>query len=475
MKTIRLLLLLLLLVAANAMGQQLKLADGFSDGMVLQCDKPLRIFGTGAPGQTVNVRFGKARAKAVCDEGGRWLAELPAQAANARQQMLTVTMGRQKVTLSDVLVGEVWLCSGQSNMEFNMSPVWRGGSTNKVDKTQSGIDVVGDELARLQREGDGANPLMRAIVIEKELKTDTLPTTGWHHVTAATVSPVSELGYFFAKELIDSLQVPVGIIVSCWGGSPITAWIPGGTQYGEGKMYEHMVAPLAPMTMRGYLWYQGEADLTQGQTSQYYWLQQKLMRSWRKAFDDQTLSFLYVQLAPYDYSSRRYDVCAHDWMELARFRKVQDDLQHDKTEPCSMASIIDLCDNLKDIHPTYKWEVAHRLILLAMRDTYGRPDVVAEGPRMTGISYEDGTAIVTFSEALTTRDGKEPCCFECSGDGLRFRPATEVKVEGNRVILRCDKWPKVLKDVRYAWDEAAITNLCSAASGLPVWPFNTQQ
>lgn len=460
-------LFLFLLLALSVSGQALRLGDAYTSGMVLQRDKPILIQGHTQAGRTVSVRFAGQRVSVKADENGRFSAELKPLRADARPQTLTVVSGKEKLELTDVLVGEVWLCGGQSNMEFNMGERWRSGSTNKVDVPRHGPDVMLDELNAIRiaaAAGREARPLVRALVVEKELRTDTLPTLGWQHITPETVDPISAIAYFFATMMADSLKVPVGVIVSCWGGTDIGGWQRGGVRF------ERMIRPIAPMAMRGFLWYQGEANLIAHDTRHYGAMQARLIEDWRTTFGDHDLPFYYVQLAPYEYSARKSDRWAHTWQELPLFRDVQDSLQFSLPRT-GMAAISDLCDNLRDIHPTYKWEVARRLLLLTLHYDFGRTDIVCQGPRVTDIAYGEGTVTVSFDQPLRTTDGKAPACFKAAEDRGNFLDVRDVRIEGNTVVFRTHERVRRPAHVRYAWDESAITNLCNLV-GLPALPFN---
>ena len=453
---------LLLLIAVKGVAQ-LKLAEVFTDNMVLQREKPVNVWGTAAPGAGITVKFAGQTVKATAGADGKFALKLKPLLANAQPQQLTVSTKGQKLVVKNVLVGEVWLCGGQSNMEFNMGPVWRGGSINKVDKPKQGPDVMAEDLAYIRGAKGTVHPLVRSLLVEKNLDTDTLPSHGWKGIDAESIEPLSAVAYYFARHLSDSLQIPVGVMVSCWGGSDIQGWTGP-----RGARYQHMIEPLSPFTMRGMLWYQGESNLLRGQTKSYEALQTQLVESWRMAWRDEKLCFLFVQLAPYLYSPRRGDPVAHTWQELPRFRDLQDSLQ--QHVPLSyMAATIDLCDNLKDIHPTYKWELGRRLCLLALNKTFGRTALVCSGPRMTSVEFRDGKAIVTFDQPLTTTDGEAPRCFTLSDGKNHNVRAEDVTVEGNRVTMigRKIKQPT---HVSYAYDEEAITNLCNP-QGLPAWPF----
>ncbi|MBO6239000.1 MAG: hypothetical protein J6N50_09405, partial [Bacteroidales bacterium] len=378
-----LLCLLLLPLLAQA---QLRLPGVFSDGMVLQRGKPAAVWGTADPGARVTVQFARQTVRTRAAADGSWQVALAPMEASMEPRILTVRSGRERREYRDVLVGEVWLASGQSNMEFNMGPVWRSGSTNKVDRPARGENIQEIELRKADL------PLLRVLLVEKVLNTDSLPTRGWRHIDARTLPEISAAAYFFAKNLIDSLQVPVGILETCWGGTRIESWTPleayredpafsaglhGGSYDGEpvGRRYDHMVREMAPYTLRGMIWYQGESNLIAGNTGKYAALQALLVRSWRAAWGEE-FPFYFVQIAPYLYSQRRTDPSVSDWTTLPQFWE-QQERSLDLIPHAAMVQVNDLVDNLSDIHPTYKWELGRRLALQALRGVYGRTDLVA--------------------------------------------------------------------------------------------------
>ena len=472
----------LLLGPAASLQARLHLSGVFSDSMVLQRDKPVAVWGTADPGAAVEVRFGGQRVKSRADGDGCWSLSLSPMVANATPQTLSVRSGRERLEFRDVLVGEVWIASGQSNMEYNMGPVWRSGSTNKVDRPKRGPSILEEEFRRADL------PLLRVLVVEKVLDTDSLPTRGWQRISPETIAPVSATAYFFAKNLIDSLQVPVGILETCWGGTRIETWLPreaveadpvfspglkDGSYDGEpvGRRFDRMVREMIPYTLRGMIWYQGESNLIAGNTDKYAAMQALLVRSWREAWGD-GFPFYFVQLAPYGYSQRRGDRYVSTWLELPRFWAQQE--QSLTLIPHSgMAMVCDLVDNLSDIHPTYKWELGRRLALHALKGTYGRGDLVADGPRLVGVSVAGSVVTVEFDQPLKTADGQSPRHFRIAGSTGRYYEPTDIHVEGTRVIISNPAQVRMPAEVRYAWDEAAVTNLCGL-QGLPARQFSAK-
>ncbi|MBR1487490.1 MAG: hypothetical protein IJ603_01190 [Bacteroidales bacterium] len=477
-KIFPLLCLLLLPLLAQA---QLRLPGVFSDGMVLQRGKPAAVWGTADPGARVTVQFARQTVRTHAAADGSWQVALAPMEASMEPRILTVRSGRERREYRDVLVGEVWLASGQSNMEFNMGPVWRSGSTNKVDRPARGENIQEIELRKADL------PQLRVLLVEKVLNTDSLPTRGWRHIDTRTLPEISAAAYFFAKNLIDSLQVPVGILETCWGGTRIESWTPleayredpafsaglqGGSYDGEpvGRRYDHMVREMAPYTLRGMIWYQGESNLIAGNTGKYAAMQALLVRSWRAAWGEE-FPFYFVQIAPYLYSQRRTDPSVSDWTTLPQFWE-QQERSLDLIPQAAMVQVNDLVDNLSDIHPTYKWELGRRLALQALRGVYGRPDLVADGPRLLRAAADCSVVTLEFDQPLATADGKAPRHFTLAQAGGGFQPISEVKIEGNKVLISNSR-VRTPVEVRYGWDEAAVTNLCNP-QGLPARQFRVR-
>lgn len=444
----------------SMMSAALRMPPVFTSGMVLQRDMPVRIWGEASPLTAVTVRFGGQKQRTLSDADGHWQLSLLPMAASTSGRTLSVTSGKESLVLDDVLVGEVWLASGQSNMEYNMEHAWYRQDILKAWEPAQGPNIQREEWEK------ASAPMMRTLFVERCLSTDTLPTIGWKTIDQKSLRPMTAVGYFFAKNLIDSLQVPVGIINASWGGTPIQAWT-------NGEQFQHMIRPLVPFTIRGCLWYQGEANLQMGETDKYASMFRQMVSLWRQLWSNEDLPFYTVQLAPFAYSQARDRLTSLDITQLPRFREVQDQCSLSMSG-VSMVVTTDLCDNLNDIHPTYKWVIGNRLARQALARTYHK-SICSEGPRMTSFSVNGDELTVHFDShggSLKTSDGKAPTCFQVAGRDGRFRTATISRISGNDIILSASKVANPCQ-VRFAWDEAARPNLYNA-EGLPAYPFCSQ-
>lgn len=476
MKKIKSIMLVILFVPVS-LAAQVNLPEIITDNMVLQQGKKVPVWGTAVPGAEVTVMFMHQKKRAVADTAGRWRVCLDAMSADNNPYRLTVRSGRARIVLENVVVGEVWLASGQSNMEYSMNNHPQHPKPAKGDR---------DYLHKAFTAAD--SPLIRVLHVKKQLA-DTLPTDGWKTLDSASLAPVSAVGYFFAEYVSEALGVPVGIISSAWGGTPIEHWISrdafeNSPVFGEdvlsgrydgmeiARRYDKMIAPMAPFAMRGILWYQGEQNVILGDTDIYAEKQKLLIQDWRDKWEDQSLSFYYVQLAPHDYSARRNDVKAKTWEALPMFWQAQ---QACLAMPgTGMAVITDLIDKPSQIHPSYKWEVGRRLALIALARDYGK-DVMYSGPVFKSVAFENGEAIVSFDnvgDGLVTDDGKAPDWFWLSDDSGRYFKGEARIIAPDRVAVKCKRYRKP-SSVRFAWDEIASPNLFNS-EGLPAVPFGSK-
>ncbi len=424
------------------------------DHMVLQQEKPLPIWGWADSGEEVTVQFDDAHATAKTDAQGRWQVTLPAMKADGKAHHMSVS-GKNKIEINDILIGEVWIGSGQSNMEFTVS-----GSTT----AKEAISAANKPQIRLLhvKKVQSATPA-KDIVVHSDAKAaknapPPPPETGqaWKVCKPETVPSFAAVLYYFGERLQKDLNIPIGLIDSSWGGSPIEAWLPK-----TGGMYNAMIAPLEPFAIRGVLWYQGETNVLKPDTSAYFDKQKSLIEGWRQGFG-QEFAFYEVQIAPWDgrYEAGRLPVLWECQVETLK-------LPH-----TGMAVTTDLVDNLKDIHPKDKIDVGNRLALWALAKDY-KKDVVYSGPLYKSMKIDGNKIRLTFAHTgggLKSRDGKPLSEFEIAGQDGKFVPATAT-IDGNSIVVE-SKDVASPTQVRFGWRNTANPNLINA-EGLPASPFQT--
>lgn len=455
---------------------QVILPKVLTNNMVLQREKPVAIWGQAQPGEKVTVAFDGQTKTSVTTDAGSWQIMLDPMKASAEPRKMTITASNTLV-LDSILVGEVWLCSGQSNMEY---PLDR--KLKKYTAPAKGEDVSAKELAAQK------NPLIRFLYVEKKLGS-TLPTDGWKSCNDTTLRYISATAYFFAKNISEKLNIPVGIISTSWGGTRVEEWTPawayqqsplfkdsliGKTNFkidgmAPGKKFDGMLAPIIPYSIKGILWYQGESNCMIHDTTTFVAKTQLMLDTWKNLWKDESLRFYYVQIAPYSYSKRK-DKLTHGTDLLPYYWEAQAKCL--AFPHSGMAVTTDLVDDLKNIHPSYKWEVGRRLSLWALAKDYGQ-DLVYSGPMYKSMKVKGHKIELQFTETgsgLTSNDGKELNWFLIAGADRKFYPATAT-IKGNKLLLTS---PEVKKPVavRFAWDEAAMPNFCNKEL-LPASSFRT--
>ncbi len=487
----------------------LSLAPVFGDHAVLQRDKPVPVWGQATAGSTITVAFHGQAVSTVAGADGRWRLSLEPLAASSEGADLSVR-GPGSLVLHDVVVGEVWLCSGQSNMEFVVDD---GGATYRVAHAS-------EEVAAAHF------PLIRQLKVDHAVATspqERARTSGWVAATPDTVGQFTAVGYFFARDIHLATGVPVGIIDSPWGGTPVESWIrddarratkasaaidarwkqamgrwtldrlaqypvamegfseaefeamADGTKnpvawpeqpatvsspYLPGGLFNAMIAPLQPCALRGFLWYQGESNV--GHADEYGELFAALIRSWRTEWGQGDLPFYFVQIANFGDEAER----AHrDW---ALLREAQQSVLN--LPATGMAVTIDIGE-AGNIHPRNKQEVGRRLALLARAGVYGMP-AETSGPVFVGAEASGGRMVARFSHASPSlvAKGGEVTSLEVAGADRVFHEAKGV-IEGDTLAASSPEVPEPVA-VRYAWLNAPRANLYNAA-GLPAAPFRS--
>ncbi len=444
MKSVRLLCVgfcaaLISCTAANSRGD-VKLPTVLDSHMVLQRNAPLHFWGWADAGEKVTVTMGDAVAKTETGSDGTWKVTLPAQKADGKPRTITIS-GKNTLELTDVLVGEVWIGSGQSNMEWALS------STQDSAKAIAAADHPTIRLFHVPK------------VQSKEPATDI--KADWKLCTPQNIPRFSAVLYYFGLQLQKELNVPVGLINSSWGGSPIEPWtIANGT---SGGMYNGMIAPIIQYPAQGVIWYQGETNVLQKNGLAYEGKMKDLIEGWRSAFGNPDLAFYFVQIAPW---SGRYEKG-----ELPKLWEAQ--VATLKLPGTGMAVTTDLVDNIADIHPRNKLDVGNRLALWALVKTYAKEGMTYSGPLYKSMAVEGNKARLSFAhvaEGLRSRDGKSLNEFQIAGADGKFFDAKAV-VDEKTVVVSAEA-VKRPQTVRFGWRKIANPNLVNSA-GLPASPFQT--
>lgn len=447
------------LIAVSPVAAEVKLPSVFADHMVLQRDQDVPLWGWAEANEKVTVSINGKSAETVAGADGRWRVKLPSMHAGGPYEMSV--RGKNELTIKDVYVGEVWVCSGQSNMAFRVSQV----------------NHAKEEIA-------AANyPKLRMFTVKRTTAAepqDDCPGT-WAICSPESVAGFSAVGYFFGRELVKELNVPIGMLHTSWGGTRCEAWtrreaLEGdadfqpildrvdkekGVQHRAAHLYNAMIHPLIPYGIRGAIWYQGESNLARA--VQYRKLFPNMISDWRTQWGHGDFPFYFVQLAPFRYNRNDPRFCAELWE--AQFNTLS--LPH-----TGMAVINDI-GNLKDIHPKNKQDVGRRLALWALAKDYGKTDLVYSGPLYRSSRIEGDKVIITFDHVgggLVSRDGQPLDEFTIAGADQKFVPATAT-VQGDQVVVHSDDVAKPAA-VRFAWHDSAQPNLVNK-EGLPASSFRT--
>lgn len=468
MKSDRLTGLLVLALSALPACAEVRLPAILSDHMVLQRAARVPVWGWAAPNEPVSVRFGKQAHSTVAGPDGRWRVHLDLSGAPQAPGVLAVRGAANEIVVNDVLVGEVWLASGQSNMEKPL-----GDKKGQRPTFGSGEAIAGAD-----------HPDLRLFKVAKTRAERPAEDVSGSWVRSSPVSVVasqfSAAAWFFGRRLKQELGTPVGLVDATWGGTRIESWtppdllapqtLPPAVKDRPATLYNGMIAGLAPFAFKGALWYQGESNILHtGDGPAYTPKMEALVRGWRRAFEA-GLPFYYVQLAPHLYSVVRADQVLHGSESLPRLREAQADAL--RIPNTAMIVTTDLADDLRDIHPRDKQTVGLRLANLALARTYGRPGIEPFGPTYRAVRFTGARAIVSFEHAqgLAARDGRPLDWFEIAGSDGSFHPAS-ASIENGDVVVSSPQVPEP-KLVRFGWHEAATPNLVNRA-GLPALPFRS--
>ena len=487
-----------LATVTNAARAEVKLPTVLAAHMVIQRDKPVHVWGAADAGEQVTVTFRGNHASTTASEIGRWSLYLPPGAAGGP---FTLTVqGKNTITLNDVLVGDLWVASGQSNMEFPMDPtMWSHGPFHA------------------QQEIAAANhPRLRLFHVENtfaDYPMDDVKATTWTPATPESVLTFSAVGYFFGRDLLEKEQVPIGIVEANWGGTPAEAWTslkalsadsslmpvfaaragmmdpqaetllkqkveakevadakaagktppvfpwhPDPNPWAPAALFNGMIAPITPLPIRGVIWYQGESNTDAMRAPIYGHLFETMIRDWRAQWALGDFPFLYVQIANF--------ISPDEWATVREGQRKTLALAN-----TGMAVTIDI-GNPDNVHPQDKQSVGHRLALWAEDLSYGA-HVEDSGPLFRQAVPENGAMHIWFDHAASglMAKGGELQGFEVAGPDGKFVIATAA-ISGEDVIAKSASVAQPMY-VRYGWASNPQCNLFNKA-GLPASPFSSK-
>jgi len=430
----------------------------FGDSMVLQCDLPVPVWGTASPGEEVSVEFSGQRLSTTADDQGNWMVKLDPLATSSVGRTMAIR-GVNTITFEDVVVGEVWLCSGQSNMAGKFVE----SKGRRIDPGVFEMDLSGFRF-------DTRN-------------------TGWHILTPRTQNMLSCVAFYFGIELYKELDVPIGLIQRYNSGTPIQAWMPKDASEvirkelgippdwhdaqenrNPGVQFDGKIAPIVPTAFRGVIWYQGERNAKAHTGWEYRHLLPFHIETWRELWAERAgtelrkFPFYYVQVPTQESPPDGEWPWLRDGMRRAL----------DLTENTGMAVFYDYGPSL---HPENKQPAGERLALWALAKDYGRDDVVYSGPLLADVRIQDSRAVLSFDYVggglRSKSGGRELEFFEIAGEDGKYVPA-EAWIEGDTVVVQSEAVPVPIY-VRYLFrkpepgPEVSLIN----AEGLPASSFMT--
>lgn len=452
------LFLTLLLLASVSVHAEITPNSLFQDNMVLQRNKPIAVFGKATSERNVSITF-KNKEYLAKVNNGYWKVFLDESEAGG--PFTLILKGENEITLSNILVGEVWLCSGQSNMKMPL-------------KGNSGQPINGSNTAILKSN----NPQLRLFTVKQTRSDEPFESCvgEWQSSKPSVVKNFSATAYFYGRMLQETLDVPVGLICSAWGGTPAEAWTPEevlNSQFKDFKwplipskphrdptvLYNGMIHPLIPFTIKGAIWYQGEGNKTYHEN--YTKLFSAMIKSWRDRWGQGDFPFYFVQIAPFGFGG--------DNQAYLREKQLKTLLTVPNT---GMAVTLDIGERLC-IHPAEKQKVGERLALWSLAKDYGFTDIQYSGPVYKSLEIKGNKAYVSFDYAdlgLSTF-GKELTSIRIAGNDKMFYNA-QYKILRNGTL---EVWSSQVENpvaVRYGWEQYVDGALYNTA-GLPASSFRT--
>ena len=469
-----------LILPVSTLRADISLPKIFSDHMVLQQNTSAPVWGTAEPAQKLVVTFNDIQVKIQADAGGRWSTLIKTPGAGGPFQLeIAAESGEPKVVFTDVLVGEVWVCSGQSNMEWPMTKVLN--PETEIDMSKNFPNL------RLFTVANNASP---------QPLEDFANVTPWSVCGPDSVKSFSGVAYFFGRELSKELDnIPIGLINSSWGGTRCEAWTARSaldevellapllrhwdendeptSQHRPANLFNAMIAPMTKFKIRGVIWYQGESN--NGRGYQYATLFPTMIKNWRNAFNSGEFPVYFVQLAPFRYTDNPPGDLPEVWdAQLKTLNSVPN---------TGMVVTTDL-GNISDIHPKNKQAVGRRLARIALAETYNHllPDdkknIVDSGPIYESISTNGDRIRLTFKHVAAGLRNQDPnqdpdqelTCFTICGEDRKFYPAV-ASIEGDTVVVSSPEVKNPIA-VRFGWTDTSQPNLFNS-EGLPASPFRT--
>jgi sialate O-acetylesterase len=464
-------LIFLLLVFGMTAGMKAKvvLPNLFSDNMVLQQNTSVNVWGWAKAGATVSIKSSWS-GKAVtvrCDKDGRWTAHVATPKASYTPQTMTFGDGENSVKLQNILIGEVWVCTGQSNMEITLNGFWNCPIAHANEMIAEAGQYTG----------------IRCLEVEKKFVTtprDNINAT-WMVSNAKNAPNFSAAAYNFAIMVNKVLNVPVGILVSAWGGSTVEGWLPENilkgykdidlnnitnpsyTEYMKPEiMYNAMLRPIAGYTARGFLWYQGESNV--GRANTYADRLSTMVNLWRNEWGQKDMPFYIVEIAPFQYG----DGDAAAYLREAQYKATQ------IIPNSGIVSTNDLVEpyEQQNIHPRNKKDIGYRLAYLALSKTYKVEGIEADGPSYKSMEVQGDKAILSFNHMQTGFNRMSDMeGFEMAGADKVFHPAAARMVNNLQIEVTSKEVP-VPVAVRYCFRNFQIGNVASTRE-LPLFPFRT--
>lgn len=455
----------LILLGTNTTFAEVKLPAIFGSGMVLQQQTDAAIWGTARANRTINITtsWDNKIHKTESDDDGNWKTTIPTPEAGG-PYAITISDGKA-LTLSNVLIGEVWVCSGQSNMQMIMN----GYHNQPIFGSNEAIAT-------------SSNNSIRLMTVERDKSQERLNdfTGEWVECNPGSVGNFSATAYFFGRMLQNALDVPVGLIVSAWGGTRIEPWISENginkfdwvdipeekikkkdlSQQTPTVLFNAMISPMVGYSIKGAIWYQGESN--RNQPKEYEKLMPGLIQNWRNEWGIGDFSFYYCQIAPYDYGTQGLNSA---YLREAQF-KARNVLPN-----MGMACLMDAGEK-HNIHPGNKKAAGERLAYQALSKTYELSGFEFSGPVLKEMNVEGSVVKLTFDHArhgLNTF-GKELVNFKVAGENKRFYPA-QAFITGKGITLFSPSVEKPVA-VRYAFDDWVVGELYNN-EGLPASSFRT--